>query len=287
MYIGGAEHAVLHLLYVRFVALALHDMGILDFSAKGGSASGGDEPMKKFRAHGLLIKDGAKMSMSKGNVVNPDEYIKNFGADALRTYLMFLAPFEQGGDFRDQSILGITRFLDRVWKMAQGKWQVADSKSERLVHQTVKKVTEDVETLNYNTAVSTLMICLNAFEEGGVARTQYSTFLKLLAPFAPHMTEEIWQDLARGKGQRVKGKFRSIHQEKWPKYDPKLLVADTFTLVIQVNGKTRDSVVVPADISENEARELALTREKVKPFVGSQPPKRHIYVPQRLINIVV
>ncbi len=282
MYIGGAEHAVLHLLYVRFVAMALHDWGLVDF----------DEPMKRFRAHGLLIKDSAKMSKSKGNVVNPDEYIKNFGADALRTYLMFLAPFEQGGGFQEGGILGVERFLNRVWRvgqelMANGEGHKRDIELERLLHQTIKKVTEDIENLRYNTAVSALMILLNKMEEKQpVSRDTYHVFLKLLAPFAPHITEGLWQGIANRKGQIAKGKFSSIHAEEWPSYDPKLIESDTFTLVIQVNGKTRDMVEAPTTISEADARALALGREKIKNLIGGATPKKVIYVPKRLISIV-
>jgi leucyl-tRNA synthetase len=277
MYIGGSEHSVLHLLYVRFVAMVLHDLNLVQF----------DEPMTKFRAHGLLIKDGAKMSKSKGNVVNPDEYIKKFGADVLRTYLMFLAPFEQGGDFRDAGILGIERFLHRVWKL--GQTHVAEQvspdgdaqrKNEHALHQAIKKVTEDIETLNYNTAISALMICLNEFEKGAPpSRDGFSVFAKLLAPFAPHIAEEIWRTLL--------GHKTSIHREQWPAYNPKLIASDTFTLVIQVNGKVRDSVEVPPDITEAHAKEIALQRERVRQFVGKAEPKNVIYVRGRLINIVI
>ncbi|MEK7212695.1 MAG: class I tRNA ligase family protein, partial [Patescibacteria group bacterium] len=323
MYIGGAEHSVLHLLYVRFLALALQDMKLLE---AGPSPAPKGEPFPKFRAHGLLIKEGAKMSKSKGNVVNPDEYIKKFGADALRMYLMFLAPFEQGGDFRDSGILGITRFLDRVWKMAerlrnsnlpirqaQGPEQVegrirsnaTNSALERLLHQTIKKVGEDIENLQYNTAISALMILLNHYEKnpGEVSLGAWMDFLKLLAPFAPHIAEELWQQLrermrtgvdTRKNAKKVRNvsrvfsrDFASIHLEPWPTYDTRMLQADTFTLVIQVNGRVRDSVQAPAGIGEEEAKELALRSEKVRYFLNGQKPKRIIYVPGRLINIVV
>ena len=166
--------------------MALHDWGFMDF----------EEPFKKFRAHGLIIKDGAKMSKSKGNVVNPDEYIANFGADTLRMYLMFLAPFEQGGDFRDSGVLGIERFLKRVWNLADNivpvKTGTQDGK-KNLLHKTIKKVTEDIENLHYNTAISALMILLNGFDDEAT-KDDFEVFLKLLAPFAPHITEEIWRE---------------------------------------------------------------------------------------------
>ncbi len=297
MYIGGAEHAVLHLLYVRFVAMVLHDWKLVEF----------EEPFKKYRAQGLLIKDGAKMSKSKGNVINPDEYIANFGADTLRMYLMFLAPFEQGGDFRDSGALGVERFLKRAWKMAEvesGKSKVESHAqealgSEFLLHKTIKKVTEDIENLHYNTSVSALMILLREFEEACDKEqvtsdkeevnsknlspvtshlSHFETFLKLLAPFAPHITEEIWRETL--------GHASSIHREPWPSYDPALIKEETFTLVFQVNGKTRDTMSVAVDITEEEAKAAALANEKVKRAIGASTVNDVIYVAGKLVNIV-
>jgi len=242
--------------------------------------------MKTFRAHGLLIKDGAKMSKSKGNVINPDEYIENFGADTLRMYLMFIAPFEQGGDFRDSGMLGVERFLKRVWKLWSDKHaETSDKKNpvelEKIAHRTIKKVTDDIESLRYNTAVSALMIFLNKIEEiqPSLSHVSCLVFLKLLAPFAPHMAEEIWRN--------VLGNKTSIHREPWPEFDEKLIQEEKFTLVIQVNGKVRDSVEVEAGISEQKAREVALARERIITSMGSQKPKRVIYVRDKLINIVL
>ena len=305
LYTGGAEHSVLHLLYVRFMALALHDMGLVKFSAPGE-----DEPFKKFRAHGLLIKDGAKMSKSKGNVINPDEYIKNFGADTLRMYLMFLAPFEQGGDFRDSGVLGIERFLKKVWiyviEWKENRDRViqveprnlevytenirnTDTTTKFQIHKTVKKVTEDVEALKFNTAISALMILMNEMRsdpaDSGVISGKTLTdpelemFLKLLAPFAPHMTEEIWR--------KVLGHKTSIHREPWPEYDPSMLREKKFILVIQVNGKVRDTVEVDAEVTEARAKEIALASEKVKTFIHGKKPQKVIYVPKKLVNIVI
>ena len=275
-YIGGAEHSVLHLLYARFVTMAFHDWKLVSF----------EEPFKKFRAHGLLIKEGGKMSKSKGNVVNPDEYVKKFGADALRTYLMFLAPFEQGGDFRDSGMVGAERFLTRVWKFYRDKGNATGGREnltglERLTHHTVKKVTNDIESLHYNTAVSALMIFLNKIEEIRPPMSHISCLilLKLLAPFAPHMAEEIW----RG----VLGNKTSIHREPWPSYDPALIKDTTATIVVQVNGKVRGSFEARADISQHDAESRARALPRIKEFVGTQKPKRVIYIPGRLINIVV
>ncbi|MEK7546732.1 MAG: alpha/beta fold hydrolase [Patescibacteria group bacterium] len=298
MYIGGAEHSVLHLLYSRFLTMFFKDIKLTNF----------DEPFTKFRAHGLLIKEGAKMSKSKGNVVNPDKYIKNFGADTLRMYLMFLAPFEQGGDFRDAGILGIKRFLERVWKMGTqatfAEHPANNRKIKQALHATIKKVTEDIGELRYNTAISALMILLNEFEAnpGNVTKDDFENFLKLLAPFAPHITEELWyrtQINADGhadkrryisenlRSNQRKSAFRSIHLEKWPEYDKNLAKSETFTLVIQVNGKVRDSVEAPSGIGKEEAEKLALNSEKVKNIIKSGTAKKTIYVPGRLINLVV
>jgi len=270
MYIGGAEHAVLHLLYVRFMAKVFQDWGLVNF----------DEPAKKFRAHGLLIREGAKISKSKGNIINPDDFVKEFGADALRMHLMFLGPFEEGGDFQDRGILGPVRFLERVWKLQEKIGKESSKDALKALHQTVKKVTEDIESLGYNTAISALMICLTALEkESRVNRENYATFLKLLAPFAPHITEEIWR--------KVFGHKESIHLAPWPSYTQKLIKEETITLVVQINGRVRDTFEVPADISESKAKELALTRLKIQDSIAGQTIKRVIYVPGRLINLVV
>ena len=279
MYIGGAEHAVLHLLYSRFVTMAFHDFGMLDF----------EEPFTKFRAHGLIIKEGTKMSKSKGNIVNPDEFIQRFGADAFRTYLMFLAPFEQGGDFRDQGILGITRFLDRVWKMgmeiSEGKEvkknpsaSSGQTKREMIIHQTIKKVTEDIEGLQYNTAISTLMVLLNGLEKGGAGRENFEILLKLLAPFSPHITEELWY---------VLGNTSSIHVAEWPEFNPKLELSSEIDFIIQVNGKHRGTLRVNRGVMKEEIEKLARAEEKVMKALKDRKVLKVIFVPDRLINFVV
>jgi len=269
MYIGGAEHSVLHLLYTRFLTMVFNNWGIIDF----------DEPFKKFRAHGFLIKDGAKMSKSRGNVVNPDEYIRSYGADALRMYLMFLGPFEQGGDFQDTGIKGITRFLERVWKFVQVKPKTKNSKLAGIVHKTIKKVGEDIENLQYNTAISALMVLLNELEanSGSAGRQEKEIFLKLLAPFAPHITEELWYAF---------GNKKSVHTSLWPKFDKKFLTEDVFSLVVQVNGKVRTTIETKIGASEEEARTAALKNDVVRRYVPGIP-RRVIFVKDRLINFVV
>ncbi len=276
MYIGGAEHSVLHLLYARFVTMVLKDMGYIGF----------EEPFTVFRAHGLLIKEGAKMSKSKGNVVNPDEYVARFGADTLRTYLMFLAPFSQGGDFRDEAVLGVYRFLNRVWEMAHDaksearnpKSETDPEKAEKALNIAIKKVTEDIGSLKYNTAISALMICLRSFEEGGVSKGQFMSFLKLLAPFAPHMAEEIWHAL---------GEKSSIHRASWPEFDEKIIREDSFDLVVQVNGKTRGTVRAERGVDQADVEALVRGDALLAKWIGEKEPKRVIFIPDRLINFII
>ena len=277
MYIGGAEHAVLHLLYIRFISMALHDLDVIDFAKNVGG-----EPITRFRAHGLLVKDGAKMSKSRGNVINPDEYVRVYGADAFRMYLMFLGPYEQGGDFRDTGIRGITRFLSRVWEMGHGiqNRSLPSDIVSKMLHKTIKKVTEDIESLQYNTAISALMILLSEFEKNPEAydRKSYVVFLKLLAPFAPHMTEELYEFL-EGRG--------SIHTSEWPTYIQEAIHDETIELVIQINGKMRDVVLAPAKISEADALALTLAQEKIKPYLAGKDPAKVIFVTGRLINLII
>ena len=272
MYIGGAEHAVLHLLYSRFITMAFSDFGHLSF----------EEPFLKFKAHGLITKDGAKMSKSKGNVVNPDEYFEAFGADVMRLYLAFLAPFEQGGDFRDGGISGITRFLDRVWRMGErisGQKTVRTNPlAEKSIHKAIKKVSEDIESLRYNTAISALMICINDIENAPVSLKDWKAFLQLLAPFAPYMTEELWSK-TKERG--------SVHRSRWPSYNKVYLEEQVVTIVIQINGKTRDTVEVSRGRTEAEIEKEVLGREKVKAYLNGKNPQKIIHVPNRLINIVI
>ena len=270
MYIGGQEHAVLHLLYTRFVIMALRDLGFLDF----------EEPFKKFRAHGLLTKSGAKMSKSKGNVVNPDDYYKKYGADALRIYLMFIGPFSEGGDWQDKGIIGVKRFLEKVWRLKEKVQKgVQNDRLIVLLNKTIKKVTEDIEALRYNTAISALMILTNEMtKEEQISISDYQLLITLLAPFAPYVTEELCHWF---------GDKNSIHNQAWPKYDRKSIKEKRGILVIQINGKVRDKIEVEITISEKEAREMALSREKIKIWIKGKEIKKVIFVPGKLINIVI
>ncbi|MBU0708910.1 leucine--tRNA ligase [Patescibacteria group bacterium] len=287
MYVGGAEHAVLHLMYTRFLTMAFQDLGIIGF----------DEPFERFFAHGLITKDGAKMSKSKGNIVNPDEYIEKYGADAFRTYLMFLGPYGAGGDFTDSGLNGMVRFLRRVCEVVCGDVKAESLSKERLrlMHRTVKKVTEDVRDFSFNTAIAALMEWVKksqkseenrSVEDNTFSREEAEVMLKLLAPFAPHITEELWQ-LLNGSDVKQFTKHRSVHFQDWPVYDPAFIKAKEVTMVVQVNGKLRGKVEVLSGIDEGRAREYALQNESVRKFMQNKKVKRVIYVPDKLINFVV
>jgi leucyl-tRNA synthetase len=272
-YIGGNEHAVLHLLYSRFVTMVLEELGYVQF----------DEPFSKFRAHGTIVKDGAKMSKSRGNVVIPDEYIARWGADTFRMYLMFLGPFQEGGDFRDDGISGPRRFLEKVWQLVGDC--IRDDASGEVTHrilvkwnQTKKAVTHRMEDLEYNTAIAALMELLNVMrEENCRERRVVEEMIIMVAPFAPHFAEECWERL----GHRT-----SVFSAHWPTWDEHLTVEHTVELVVQVNGKTRSKVHVRRDASENEAVSAALADETIRRLIESKEIRKRILVPNRLVNLV-
>ena len=216
-------------------------------------------------------------------MVNPDDYYKKYGADTLRMYLMFLGPFSEGGDWQDRGIMGVYRFLYKVWALAEktgnGKKKIKNEKLERLLHKTIKKMTEDLENLKYNTAISSLMILVNEMEkQNQLTLADYQLLLKLLAPLAPYLTEELWHK---------SGGKNSVHDQVWPVYDSKLIKENNFILIIQINGRIRDKMEVPADINKKEAGDLAFSREKIKNIIKDGKIKKVIFVPGRLINIVV
>jgi leucyl-tRNA synthetase len=270
-YIGGNEHAVLHLLYSRFVTMVLNDMGHLDF----------EEPFPRFRAHGLIIREGAKMSKSKGNVVNPDEYVESWGADAFRTYLMFLGPFEEGGDFRDRSISGPRRFLERLWASVQSMRDDGepDEQVMRKLHRTIKKVGDDIPRLSYNTAIAAMMEYVNVLRKSERVphRAEVLPLVSLVSPFAPHIAEELWEQTG-GEG--------SIFDAGWPEFDPKLAAEDSIELIVQVNGKLRGKMMVPVEVSQEAALERALADPGVAKFVTGTV-RKIVFVPGRLLNLVV
>lgn len=273
-YIGGNEHAVLHLLYSRYVTMVLHDLGFIHF----------EEPFRKFRAHGMIVKDGAKMSKSRGNVVIPDEYIAKWGADTFRMYLMFLGPFQEGGDFRDEGISGPRRFLDKVWALVtdclrdDAHGETAHAVQVKL-HQTTKKVTENLEALQYNTAIAAMMELVNTLRgENCYDRRGLEALVVMLAPFAPHFAEECWERL---------GHETSVFHAKWPTWDERLTVEDRVDMVVQVNGKTRGRISTRRDADETAVIDLALADPAVQRFVDGKTIQKRIVVPNRLVNLVV
>jgi leucyl-tRNA synthetase len=282
LYTGGAEHANMHLLYARFFTKAIRDIGVVPFG----------EPFSKLFNQGLIIYKGDKMSKSKGNVVTPDTYVGELGADTVRVYLMFVGPWEMGGEWNDNGIVGMNRWLHRVWNLAVADYVAktasldAEKELNRLIHKTIKKVTEDVERFRFNTMLAALMEFTNYLskvqDEGNVSASIWEESIKvmllLLAPSAPHLTEELWAMLDYPY---------SIHNQSWPKWDKELAKEDEVTLIIQVNGKLRDKVTVPASITEAEARELALGSDKVNIYLEGKKAAKIIYVPGRLVNIVV
>jgi leucyl-tRNA synthetase len=270
-YIGGNEHAVLHLMYSRFITMVLHDMGHLHF----------EEPFTRFRAHGHIIRDGAKMSKTKGNIVNPDQYFEQWGADAFRMYLMFLGPFQEGGDFRDAGISGVRSFLNRLWLA------VVDARTDgtpdadvmRKLHQTIRKVGDDTARLSYNTAIAAMMEYMNTLRKGD--RTPHldevRPLVQLVAPYAPHLSEELWE--------RLDG-TTSVMDGGWPVFDAALAREEFIQLAVQVNGKLRGTISVPRDIAQDAAVEAAMAEPQIAKFVVTAP-RKVVFVPGRLLNLVV
>jgi len=284
LYTGGAEHAVMHLLYARFFIKALRDMGLVDF----------DEPFTHLFNQGVIIAEKQKMSKSRGNVITPDAYVSELGVDTVRAYLMFVAPWEQGGEWDDSGISGVSRWLNRVWNLVLGGYSCGDSiariKAERdiyrIAHQTIRKVTNDLENIHFNTMIAILMELTNhlskAKELGAITPSCWKwcrdKLLLLLAPTAPHLAEELWERI---------GHSYSIHNQSWPVWDEELAKDEEITLVVQVNGKLRDRITVPAAITEAEARQIALERQRLKAYLEGKEIINIIYVPGRLVNLVV
>ncbi len=271
-YIGGNEHAVMHLMYARFITMALHDLGHIDF----------EEPFSRFRAHGLIINEGSKMSKSRGKVIVPDSIIDQFGADTLRVFLMFLGPFEQGGDYREQGLHGPHGFLSRLWQsVVQAEDRTPDPEVERKLHQTIRQVSEQLPGLHYNTAIAAMMEYLNVVRAGGriAARGEVEPLVVMIAPFAPHLAEELYQRLGYNDGV-----FESA---AWPSYDPAKLVEERLEIVVQVQGKVRGQVAVAADADEETVTQAALGNDNVSRFLKDKTVRKTIYVPGKLINLVV
>lgn len=270
-YIGGAEHSVLHLLYSRFLTMVFKDIGLISHF---------EEPFTRFRAHGLIVSEGAKMSKSKGNVINPDEYISEYGTDTLRLYLMFIGPFDQGGDFRDAAISGPQNFLRRIWDMKDKiKDQEPTEEDAKYLNKTLEKVNRDMPNLKFNTTIANLMEWLNYLSKKKfVAKKEYKSLLLLLAPYAPHITEELWSQV---------GENYSIHQQMWPKLDEKAMVEEVVTIPVQVDGKVRSTIQVHSSefMVQSKIEKKALENERVKKYTEGKKYKV-IYVPGKILNFV-
>lgn len=273
LYNGGMEHTTLHLLYSRFWHKFLWDIGVVPKEI-------GPEPYRVRRSHGLILAEGGeKMSKSKGNVVNPDDIVSQYGADVFRMYELFMGPFDQPVPWYTNGIEGVRRFLDKVWRLFKEDGMQDAKDLETVYHQTIKKVGDDIESLGFNTAISQLMILTNAYVEAGAVPVNHREgYLQLIAPFAPHMAEELWSQM---------GKTESIHLSGWPTYDAAKTIAATFELVIQVNGKVRDKILVPSDISEQDATARALASEAIQRYLEGKKPSKILYIKGRLVAIVI
>ena len=291
-YIGGIEHAILHLLYSRFFTKVLRDAGMVDFS----------EPFTNLLTQGMVLKDGSKMSKSKGNVVSPEEIIAQYGADTARLFILFAAPVDRDLDWSDEGVAGASRFLKRVWrimetfeaqiKAGQDEYDVSSLTEEekelrRVLHTTIKKVTEDIrDRFMFNTAISSIMELVNAFYafqnsetiNGNLVREVSVAIIKLLAPFAPHITEELWSILI-GEG--------SVHQQKWPECDEAATVKAEVQIVLQINGKVRDRIMIATGISREEMEVAAKANARVQELTAGKTIVKMICVPDKLVNIVV
>ena len=282
LYTGGAEHAVMHLFYARFFIKALRGMGLVDF----------DEPFTRLFNQGTIVYSGGKMSKSKGNVIAPDEYVSKLGADTVRAYLTFIGPWELGGEWSDRGIIGISRWLNRIWNLINTGYvsQTVEADAEKelrhIIHRTIKRVSADLENFRFNTMLARLMEFTNYLSKVQEARNisqelwqeAIARLLLLLAPTAPHISEELWATI---------GRSYSLHNQSWPKFDEQLATEEEITLAIQINGKLRDKLLVPASISEEEAKKMALERQRVNRYTEGKNLLKLIYIPKRVINIVV
>ena len=288
-YIGGIEHAILHLLYSRFFTKFLKDIGLVNV----------DEPFIRLLTQGMVLKGGEVMSKSKGNVVDPDAVIEKYGADALRLCILFAAPPEDQLEWNDSAVEGSWKFLNRLWNLVEYRYKAVsqnaqgldsiDQELERLRHLTIKKVTDDFESYKFNTAISTIMILTNAIDKfqipdghqvkQGVLNRAIETLVVLLAPVAPHLCEELWQKIHKGK--------LSIVKTAWPHYDASSLVQDEIQIVVQVNGKLRGRFVVAAGATEDQVRQIVLADFKIQEFIQGKPIKKFIYVPGKIANVVI
>ena len=267
-YIGGIEHAILHLLYSRFFTKFFKDIGLIEFH----------EPFQRLLTQGMVLKDREVMSKSKGNIVDPDSIITRYGADALRLFILFAAPPEAELEWDDRGLEGSFKFLNRVWRIQDNLKEKADIALYRLVHKTIKKATSDIEAFKLNTAIASLMELVNAIYQLGADREAFCILVRMLAPFVPHFSEELWQRL---------GNKETVLKGPWPVFDPALVIEEQVTIVIQVNGKVRSKIEVQADIEEGVLKELVLADARLQAWIQGKAVKKCIVVPQKLVNIVV
>ena len=270
-YNGGMEHTTLHLLYSRFWHKFLYDLGVVPTK----------EPYQKRTSHGMILGEGGeKMSKSRGNVVNPDDIVKAYGADTLRLYVMFIGDFEQAAVWSDQAVKGCKRFLDKVWNLAESCSDSLDytPANEAAVHKTIKKVADDIEAMKFNTAIAAMMTLVGEFQKNSCSRGDMKTLVTLLSPFAPHVAEELWE-LLGGEG--------FVCRQSWPAYDESKTVADTVQMAVQVNGKVRANIVVPVDADNDAVTAAAQADPKVRKFTDGMALVKTIVVPGRLVNLIV
>jgi leucyl-tRNA synthetase len=272
LYVGGNEHAVLHLMYTRFITMFLNDLGLIDF----------DNPFKRFRANGMILKDGKKMSKSKGNVINPEEYGEKVGYDALKTYILFLGPLSEDRSFSDEGVLGTKRWIEKISRLEEKLKDDFDNNEEVIknLHKTIKAVSDDFEDQKYNTAVARLMEMTNILsKEENISKDVWEKFLSLIAPFAPALAEEMWSSV---------GNKESIFKSKnWPEYNLELARDDMIEMVIQVNGKVREKIEVDAEISEEKIKKIAEESEAIKKWIDGKEIIKQIFIKGKLLNIVV
>ncbi len=272
MYVGGAEHVTMHLLYARFITKAMHDMKMISF----------DEPFLKLRHQGMILgPDGKKMSKSKGNVIIPDEVIREHGADAFRTYILFMGRFEDGGPWNPKGLVGVKRFLEKIWKMHESTWpKISNTEIQAKLARTIKKVGADIEDFKFNTAIASLMKFSNVLQEekNPISKGDFEKLIVILSPFAPFMAEEFWEKL---------GNKDSVHVQGWPEYDEKLIKEETVTVAVQINGKVRGQVVANAEANQDEVLELAKASEKVQKYLEGKKLEKVIYVPGKLLSLVI
>ena len=275
-YNGGMEHTTLHLLYSRFIFKFLWDIGAVPEAV-------GQEPYQKRTSHGMVLGErGIKMSKSKGNVINPDAVVRQYGADTLRVYEMFMGPFDQMIPWNTKGVVGARRFLEKIYNLCEkrGAATASDEKLKKHLHKAIKKVGDDIELMKFNTAVSCLMEFANAWQvsKGSLDKKDLAELLKLLSPFAPHLAEELW--LSAG--------FKNLCcAQKWPKYNPKMIEEEKILLIVQINGKIRDKIEVDSGINQKEAEKLVLKSEKIKKLTEGREIKKIVFVPNKLVNIVI